>query len=156
VGNATTKIKGEDIENNTIFLVGKFCILWNIFEKANNHKLTMGKVKQAVSNINDKECFVKLANQLTMRAVLQEHEINDYVEKRVYPENAEIRYEEKGAIKKAIKFIETNGEYHLEGGLYAIWRIRHNMFHGFKCYKDLDNQVDLFRAMCEVLEMAIK
>lgn len=41
------------------------------------------------------------------------------------------------------------------GCLLAILQIRNNMFHGFKEYSDLNNQIDLFKAANEVLRMVI-
>lgn len=51
-----------------------------------------------------------------------------------------------------LNFINSQGNKNLEGAFYAIFRIRNNMFHGLKGHAELDNQIELFESMCEVLE----
>ena len=38
------------------------------------------------------------------------------------------------------------------GAILLIWQIRNNMFHGSKYHPWLDNQIELFKAMNELLQ----
>ncbi|MCL2061156.1 MAG: hypothetical protein FWH03_00820 [Firmicutes bacterium] len=162
----TATIRNAEIKHSTIYLVGKFSILWNVFEDekctcACNHQ----DILLAVKNISEtgKVIFRAFAKQLKER--MKEvnppaQTVEQYVSEYLYPtvdQRARISAtERKTYIGIVIDFINSNGEKSFDGALLAIWRIRNNMFHGLKWHGVLDSQVGLFKAMCSVLEEVIK
>lgn len=57
--------------------------------------------------------------------------------------------------RKIEDFIYSKGRDSIVGGLIAIYRIRNNLFHGIKEIKDLNKQIELFKAMNSFLEQVI-
>ena len=55
-------------------------------------------------------------------------------------------------IEKIKRFLQSNGQEDVIDGLFAIYRIRNNMFHGLKDYQMLNEQKELFDAVNNVLE----
>jgi len=148
---------GPEIFNtDTVLEVGKFTILWNIFE---NKKCScycspskIMKMEEVLVSLNN-DPFEKLASELFKRAdKLGYGNVVSYVKSSLYSSNAIItNVDQKTHIPEIIKFIESGGENKL-GALFAIYRIRNNMFHGLKGYSELDNQISLFSSMNAVLE----
>ncbi len=155
----TTTINGVDIKKETVLEVGKFTILWNIFEK---HRCKYNYKCKEINSIElshlYKLPFEKFASVLKDRALTKGLTIKTYVENKLYPKsNAIIRKDDKEIYMPiVIDFINSAGRTQLEGAILAIHRIRNNMFHGLKWYDELDEQINLFRAMNAVLEEVIK
>jgi len=159
-----TYIGFVNLKNDTIFGVGKFAILWNVFEDYKcTCECTHEKIKDAVLHITSDRnaAFKKLVIALNNRAnsIRQGMSIDDYVSKKLYPTDdsrARISPKERALyMGRVIEFVKSGGETALDGALLAIWRIRNNMFHGLKGHSALDEQKELFEAMCGVLEEII-
>ena len=105
-----------------------------------------------------KEPFEKLAIELNNRANKLGRNVDNYVKTRIYPENgARVSNTDRTTYMPIVAgFISSGGNNELVGALLAIFRIRNNMFHGLKGYSELDEQIDLFKAMNAVLEEVIK
>jgi hypothetical protein len=156
-----TQLGYVNIKNETIFEVGKFAILWNIFERFNcNFNCTCNKIIEMEKSLEslDKKPFEEFVAILKTRACERRLNIDDYVNNNIYPANgARINQNDRTRyIPLVIDFINSNGEKSLTGALLAIYRIRNNMFHGLKGYNELEEQIGLFKAMNTVLEEVIK
>lgn len=135
------------LNENTVLEIGKFTVLWNIFECtkcANN--CSEQKLITIGENCQTSEPWQYFAHILQKRATTQNCDIDSYVRYRLSLGNGSQH------LDKIIRFIDSDGTTELCGGLLAIFRIRNNMFHGLKEYKDLDNQIQLFDAMNRLLE----
>ena len=157
----TTCIRYININNETILEIGKFAILWNVFENTKcSYNCTCAKIIDMEKSIEhlDKEPFERFATELKSRAIKIGRNIETYVNKNVYPSNgARITQTDKtNYIPAVIDFIDSDGKKKLAGAFLAIYRIRNNMFHGLKGYSELDDQIDLFKAMNAILEEVIK
>ena len=157
----TTYIRYVNLKNDTILGVGKFTILWNVYEDEKcDCCCTYDKILKSINNIGNKSktAFIQLAAELKTRAK-NDNSIDDYVSNKLYPtgdNRARIsRAERTTYITQVFNFINSNGNDFFDGGLLAIWRIRNNMFHGLKGHSVLEEQIDLFKAMCDVLEAVI-
>lgn len=150
-----------DIDKETIFEVGKFSVLWNVFESdCCDCHCSASKIidmENAIENLG-KEPFKRLAKEFIERAGRLGDSTEEYVSKRIYPQaGAKITPENKKAhMPLVVKFIESEGEDNLTGAMLAIFRIRNNMFHGLKGCSELDDQIELFRVMSAVLEVVIQ
>ena len=142
------KIAGYNFRQNTVEEVGKFAILWNKFEKdkCNNHCST-GKLRK-ISIFAPSEHFQNLARTLKHRSELLGLRYDAYVRRGLSMGHG-LNSEDMDLI---LAFMNSDGKDNLAGGLLAIYRIRNNMFHGLKEWTDLDNQIELFEAMNNVLE----
>jgi hypothetical protein len=156
------------MNNETILEVGKFAILWNVFEewrcKCNcSHE----KIKEVVDDVmriraivgkrGEEDAFINFAAELADRAKKTSGSVESYVKTKLYPDDERARITKKerdGFMATVINFINSGGKNALDGALLAIWRIRNNMFHGLKGHSVLDEQIELFRAMNAVLEEA--
>ena len=157
----TTRIGYVNIENETIFEVGRFAILWNVFENTKcNNKCTCAKIVNMEKSIknSDKEPFERFATELKNRANKIGRTVDKYVNNNVFPINGAIisATDRTNYMPAVIEFIDSSGENNLAGAFLAIYRIRNNMFHGLKGHSALDDQIDLFKAMNAVLEEVIK
>lgn len=157
----TTQIGYVNINDETIFEVGKFAILWNIFENMKcKYDCKCDKIiemEKSLEYLGNKP-FKQFATELATRAINKNSNINAYVNNYLYPANgARISEIDRTCyIPIVIEFIESDGKKNLSGALLAIYRIRNNMFHGLKGHSELDDQIDLFKAMNAVLEEVIK
>ncbi len=145
-------IKGNEINDNTIMELGKFTVLWNMFEEnfcSNN--CNPSKIKEVASEIllND-EAIKEFADVLNKRRGLFQQEIIDYIKTGLYPNGAHQGKDEDNEMMQ--QFMKQNGEYINYGCLLAINRIRNNLLHGLKCVSELDNQIELFKAVNKILE----
>ena len=145
-------IKGNKINGNTIMELGKFTVLWNLFERnffSNN--CNPGKIKEVASKIIiNSEAIKEFADVLNKRRELFEQEIIDYIETGLYPNGAHQGRNEDNEMMQ--QFMGQNGEYTNCGCLLAINRIRNNLLHGLKCVSELDDQIELFKAVNKILE----
>lgn len=145
-------IKSNEINDNTIMELGKFTVLWNMFEEnfcSNN--CNTSKIKEVASEIllND-EAIKEFADVLNKRRGLFQQEIIDYIKTGLYPNGAHQGKDEDNEMMQ--QFMKQNGEYINYGCLLTINRIRNNLLHGLKCVSELDNQIELFKAVNKILE----
>ncbi len=147
-----------NIKNDTIFTIGKFAILWNVFEEYNcKCNCNYDTIKTAVRKMykNDIMPFERFAVSLESRSKKARCSIEEYVQTKLFPDDVRARIgntERNIGMNAVLDFVESKGLRNKEGALYAILRIRNNMFHGLKGHAELDDQVELFEAMCGVLE----
>lgn len=139
-----------NISEQTVIEIGRFTILWNIFEK---EKCRTRCNETVLLNLNleyepNKE-WHDLANIFNQRASLLACNIEQYVRTKLSLGYG-VQHKEE-----IVRFIESMGESDLIGGVLAIFRIRNNMFHGLKDYRDLDNQLELFRCINRVLKKLV-
>lgn len=149
----TIKIRNENLTRKIVHQIGKFAILWNVFEdeKCNNrcNNNVLRQIAPSLTNIN-LATLKNFAIALQGRVDIRANGIEEYVEYILVPDNA-CRMNPRHA-EDVKRFIETDGQKSLAGGLIAIYRIRNNMFHGLKELQSLDGQIELFKAMNKVLE----
>lgn len=146
------------MDNKTIFEVGRFSILWNIFEDVIcNCNCNGAKILEVTQKITTADPFIRLAEEFKKRAAGLGCGVEDYVTTKIYPvQRARRSNLDIADMEKVIEFINFDGTAVLEGGLLAIRRIRNNMFHGLKGHSELDGQIDLFKAVNTVLEEVIR
>jgi len=153
----TIHIKYLDCKKNTVLEVGKFAILWNIFEHIKfGEDCRLDDIKNLESELmklNREQPFVKLATTLRMRAKEQGFTIEEYVETQLFKKGHKPK--DSSIIPLTIEFINSPRKNNQVGAMYAIYRIRNNMFHGTKAPYALDNQIELFEDANKVLESVI-
>ena len=137
-----------NISEQTVLEIGRFAILWNIFEKEVCRTHCSETILLSLTYTSNKE-WRDLANIFNQRASLLTCDIEQYVRSKLSLGHGAQHKEE------IIRFIDSMGESYLTGGLLAIYRIRNNMFHGLKDYRDLDNQLELFRCINRVLKKLV-
>ena len=151
--------------------IGQFAILWNIFE---NEYFVKGEFPEQIKgrklNAQDKTIIIsnrikekfdaKVVNNFSIAIQgrvdiynFTDNTIEQYVEYKLVSEHSYGLHE---SYRNLIQnFINNPVQANFAGCLLAILQIRNNMFHGFKEYSDLNNQIDLFKAANEVLRMVI-
>lgn len=153
-------INRADINEKTILEIGRFTILWNIFEDIKcDCNCTYEKIKNAVNSVNNYTPFRELRKEFENRAEMSRCCISDYVRTRLYPDDVRARIHGQATndyMPRVIEFLNSDGESVYDGALLAVWRIRNNMFHGLKSHQELNAQVELFKAMSAVLDEVIK
>jgi len=146
------QIKKYKVNDSTVAEIGRFTILWNLFERdfcSNN--CNPNKIKEVASEIIFNDGAVKeFANVLNKRRGWFEQNVLEYIETELYPIGANSGT--KNDNKMMQQFMEQNDEYKNCGCLLVINRIRNNLLHGLKCISDLDRQIELFKATNKVLE----
>ena len=138
------------LQQDTVLSIGKFAILWNIFEreKCNNY-CTVSKIEKLIFNPSDK--WHQLAEVLKRRQEQFDLTEEQYITRKLRRQGLNSE-----RIEKINKFLQSNGQEDIVGGLFAIYRIRNNMFHGEKDYQMLDGQKELFDAVNNVLESVLR
>lgn len=145
-------VKGYELEDDLISELGKFAVLWNLFEKDFcNYNCTPTKINDLLGKIS-----IKKENQEILKEALNSRReigveiigIYDYIESGLHPENAHRSTPEN--IKRMKDFMEGNGNE--IGCLLIVERIRNNLMHGLKIVCQLNEQIDLFKAVNSVLE----
>lgn len=146
------EIKGEKLNDELVMEIGKFSILWNCFERFQcNNFCTAKKIKEVYSLVSiDKDKQIKLAKVLNQRRAWFGQVIPEYVETGLYPGNAHQSQEEDRLLME--KFMEQKEDDLRCGCLLVIFRIRSNLMHGLKCVEQLNDQLELFKAVNGVLE----
>ena len=142
------KVAGRDFRQKTVIEVGRFSILWNMFENENFENNVNENKLRDVDWLSPSKHFQKLAKVLKNRSELHGFDYREYIEESLSLGNG-LRPDSKTLI---LNFMNSDGKEFLVGGLLAIYRIRNNMFHGLKEWVDLDNQIELFAAVNKVLE----
>ena len=145
-------IKGYSLQEETVFEIGKFTILWNWFECSWCHNnCNPRKIKQIATRIHiDEEKQAHLAEVLNERRNWFGQLEEEYVRDSLHPDNARASKEEDMDVMR--QFItQSEGEL-TRGCLLVLHRIRNNLMHGMKLLEGLDGQIELFRAATAVLE----
>lgn len=142
------KIAGHNFRRNTVEEVGKFAILWNKFEKDKCNNCCSTKKLRTMNGFSSSKYFQNLARVLKHRSELLGFHYDAYVRRGLSMGHG-LNSDDMDLI---LAFMNSDGMDSLAGGLLAIYRIRNNMFHGLKEWTDLDNQIELFVAMNNVLE----
>lgn len=138
------------LQQDTVLSIGKFAILWNIFEREKCEKsCTSSKIEKLVFEKSNE--WEQLALILNQRRELFNFEEEEYIDRKLRTRGLNAKQKEK--VKE---FLQSNGEESITGGLLAIYRIRNNMFHGLKDYQMLDGQKELFDAVNNVLESILR
>ena len=143
------EINGRTLKQSTIIEIGKFAILWNIFENdkcQNDCNVTILRSLN-LDNIEE-QYWINLSQIFKNRVDVNECNTNNYVDCKLslgrgLPQEAK---------KEVQLFIKNNGRSNKVGGLIAIYRIRNNMYHGLKNWAILDEQIDLFIGINAFLE----
>lgn len=146
------KIKNYDLNNELILEIGRFSVLWNCFERSQcSNNCSPRQIKAVCQNLCiDKDKINELAKVINTRREIFNVSISDYVQDGLHPEAARSSNPKE---KELINiFLEQREGDSTVGCLLAINRIRNNLMHGLKQIEDLNNQLDLFRAVNEVLE----
>lgn len=157
-----TRVGYEYIDNDIIFEIGKFTILWNMFERECKCKVSFSNIKKNMTKIDNnynKEIFENFINVIKERAMQIYPDEEDYIEKyishKLYPKddkraiiNDFQRYEEIPIVKN---FFKKQSIDNLIGAIFAIKRIRNNMFHGLKD----EYFLDFFKSINNILEYLI-
>ena len=142
------KILNKEINDELVKEVGKFTILWaNFEEKYCNTRCSPEKIlKLDYLTVENKQFLKNLAECLLGRFDLSEEEFIGY---NLIPEKAD--KPKKDVIEKINDYIILE-RYSVEGALLLIYRVRNNLMHGLKSCSDLDGQIDLFKAINDILE----
>lgn len=159
--NHAISISNFCLNQETLIEVGKFTILWNIFEDDKccnncNDNVILG-MKDFIKTLN-KRFFKELAQELKNKAGSISMNVKEYVKIHMYAEwaGSKITADNRRVhIPIVVDFISSEGEKEPIGALLAIYRVRNNLLHGIKCCSALDNQIELFKAMNAILEEAI-
>ena len=146
------RIKGFDLQEETILEVGKFAILWNWFERTycgnNCNPAKIKNIAKYISIAPDAQaCFVGVLNK--RRHWFGQREIA-YVQESLHPGNARVSNESDMCVMR--QYLEQTGDESTRGCLLILQRIRNNLMHGMKIPEELDGQIELFRAANAVLE----
>lgn len=141
---------GCNLQEETMLTIGKFAVLWNIFEreKCKNY-CTASKIEKLTFTTSDK--WQQLAEVLKQRQEQFDLTEGQYIARKLRQQGLNPE-----RIEKIKKFLQSNGQEEVVGGLFAIYRIRNNMFHGLKEWQMLDSQVELFNAVNKVLESILR
>ncbi len=142
-------INGRQIESETVLEIGKFAILWNIFEKEKcNTNCNIEKLRTLIQHEKTNQHWRDLSQVFKNRVTANASDSERYVDTKL-----SIGIGLNEAAKQEVKdFIENTESSHLLGGLIAIYRIRNNMYHGLKDWTALDSQIELFRGINKFLE----
>ena len=145
-------IRSYNLSEEIVREIGRFAILWNCFENTFLRcECSAGQIRNQYVNIYiDKSSQVEFAKALNNRLRNFHISVQEYVDDRLHPALAD---PSNPANKQAMKdFIEQRGEDNRLGCLLIIYRLRCNMMHGLKEIYDLNNQLELFSTMNDVLE----
>ena len=146
------RIKDHNLDDELIVEMGKFSMLWNCFERFQcDNNCHAEKIRSVCSRISiDKDKQAELARVLNERRSWLGQTISEYVETGLYPGNArQNRPEDRIAMEQ---FMKQEGDDLRQGCLLVIFRIRNNLMHGLKCIEQLNDQLELFKAVNGVLE----
>lgn len=122
-------IKGYDLNDDIVFEIGKFSILWNWFEHSwCDNNCNPGKIKEIAKTIwVAPEKQTHLAKVLNQRRHWFGQLEMDYVRESLHPGNARVSSEEDMTIMR--QFMEQTGDSLTCGCLLIIYRIRNNLMH---------------------------
>lgn len=146
------KIKNYNLDDELILEIGKFSVLWNCFERFQcSNSCSPNKIKTICANISiEKDKEGVLATVLNKRRSFYNMIIPEYVQQGLSSIGARQPQEEDKRLME--EFLEQSVDDLTCGCLLTIYRIRNNLMHGLKQIEDLNTQLDLFKAVNEVLE----
>lgn len=143
-------IKGYNLSDDLIVEIGKFAVLWNLFESEYcNYNCNHSKIKRICGYIvvsEDKQH--NFAQVLNGRRLIYGQTYAEYIQNGLYSENRAPNSDEKVQIEK---FLNQESDS-LCGCLDCVFRIRNNMMHGLKNVEMLNDQIEIFKAANGVLE----
>lgn len=146
-------ISGIEFNKETVLEIGKFAILWNIFEKEKcQNDFNIERLSVFIFSKIAELYWVKLSKVFQNRVDTYDDNVDNYINSKLSIGRG-LKDIEKEYVKE---FINTEGQNSLIGGLIAIYRIRNNMYHGLKDVSCLNAQIDLFKGINEFLTVAIK
>ena len=143
-------IKGYNLNNELIVEIGKFSILWNLFE-ANyfGYKCTPKSIMEKYDCIPvSSEKQQPLAKALNDRREDLRQRYHEFIENGLYSDDRSPRRDE---IRYIEAFLKQEGDT-ICGCLLCVSRIRNNMMHGLKDVEKLNDQLEIFKAANGVLE----
>lgn len=145
-------ISGYEIKDRIIRELGRFVVLWNIFERQYcGNYATSKSINEVAEEITiDLSKLRTLSEVLNARRHYYEHTIIEYVDYSLHPINSRLSKEDD--IKLMQDFMEQVGDKINTGCLLVILRIRNNLMHGLKTIDDINDQYRLFSAVNGVLE----
>ena len=151
-GGINVYIKGYELNEETVSVIGKFAILWNWFENKHcENKCSPRKIKEVANTISinpiSRDHFMNVLNNRRNCFGLREIE---YVKNSLHPDNA--NKSKKESITIMCDFLENKGTELNCGCLLIIYRLRNNLMHGLKELGHLNGQIELFQAAIAVLE----
>ena len=146
------EIRGHRLREETVLEIGRFSILWSIFENQYcRMKCTSVVLAEIAPTLTiDPAARTRFAEVLRCRCGLQELLSADYVRFSLHPSGSRLSSEDEQM--RMQQFIEQSGNELTLGCLLIVRRLRNNLMHGLKFPDELDGQLELFRAMNGVLE----
>ena len=141
-----------EFNDDVVSEIGRFAILWNFFEN-NYFDNTCGDkkiVQKSKKLVADAEKLASFRQVLHDRQDLYAQNVDQYIAGGLFPENA--RHTNPDFDRYMISFMNQGNSSDLTGCLLIICRIRNNLMHGLKDIRDLEGQLELFRAAGDVLE----
>lgn len=146
------EIRTRLLKDETILEIGRFAVLWNLFERSYfRRRCNACKIKNNADRFRiDSNIQEHFAKQLNARCELLGQDIHVYVRKSLHDIEGENLNEEY--VAEMVRFLQYPSDDTTCGCLLAVCRIRNNLMHGIKDIKELDDQIELFRAANEVLE----
>lgn len=143
-------IKGYELSDELIVEIGKFAVLWNLFEKDYcGYHCTPNTIIEAceyISISNEKQ--VVLAKALNARRLWFDQLYHNFILSGLYSDD---RHPKEDEIKYIESFLKQEADTTC-GCLLCISRIRNNLMHGLKDVETLNSQLEIFRAANGILE----
>ena len=143
-------IKGHNLDDELIIEIGKFAVLWNLFEKEHcQYDYKLKKIEFICGHVSasqDKQAA--LADALNQRSSWYNQLYVDCISRDLFSDD-------RGPKESELKYIESflkREDDTLCGCLLCIYRIRCNMMHGLKEVETLNSQLAIFKAANGVLE----
>jgi hypothetical protein len=146
------RIKSYNVDDRMVTELGRFAILWNLFEHSQCENSCNPKIIREIAPhlYIDNAAQTKLARVLNERCDRFGQDISEYVDSGMYPRNAKKATAEDKELMEA--FLEQRQGDLRCGCLLVIARLRNNLMHGLKCVEELNDQYKLFCAVNDVLE----
>ena len=143
-------IKEYNLNDELIIEIGKFAVLWNLFEKTYcNCHATPAKIIEVCKSISvSAQKQSALAKALNDRRMWFEQLYTDFIVGGLYSDSRQPKQEEINYIEAFLKQEDNT----ICGCLLCVSRIRNNMMHGLKDVRMLNDQLEIFKATNGVLE----
>ena len=143
-------IKGYDLSDELIVEVGKFALLWNLFERTYCHcECTPSEIINICGSVSvDKGKQAALAKALNQRRSWFDQLYTDFIIGGMYSYTRPPKEDEINYIEAFLKQEDDS----VCGCLLCASRIRNNLMHGLKDVETLNSQLDIFKAANSVLE----
>jgi len=150
-----SSIKKYNVNRQTITELGKFTLLWNIFEKEYfDKKCKACKVKNykyPISKNLEKKCN-EFINVLHSYLGTCKNTINrEIIKETLFDNSDEYHVEIENVLKN-----DCFGQDLIIGTVFILLRIRNNLFHGIKQCLTINNQLQLFNSANIVLNTLIE